>query len=190
LPIGAHIATSSTRRRAQLLDLRSDLRTSEIRGNVGTRLRKLAEQTELDAIILAAAGLNRLGFFTSSNQPLHGPDFPPGLLATPISLDEMLPCVGQAAIGIESRENDDRIDRICAALNDETTMACVLAERAFLRAMGGGCQLAVAAHAEMVDGTLHMRGVSFLGTKPIRGDVEGKLADAEKLGNELAARLK
>lgn len=190
LPKSAHIATSSTRRRAQLLDRRPDLRTSEIRGNVGTRLRKLAEQPELDAIILAAAGLNRLGFYTSAAQPLQGPDFPPGLLATPISLDEMLPCVGQAAIGIESRENDPRVDRICAALNDDTTMSCVLTERAFLRAMGGGCQLAVAAHAEIISGELRMRGVSFLGAQPIRGEVSGKPSEAEKLGNELARRLK
>jgi len=190
LPQAAHIATSSTRRRAQLLDQRPDLRTSEIRGNVGTRLRKLAEQAELAAILLAAAGLNRLGFYTSEMQPLVGPDFPPGLLATPISLEEMLPCVGQAAIGIESRENDPRTDRVCAALNDATTMHCVLAERSFLRAMGGGCQLAVAAHAEIVNGELRMRGVSFLGSKPIRGNVSGAPEDAEKLGLELASRLK
>jgi hydroxymethylbilane synthase len=190
LPQGAHIATSSTRRRAQLLDRRPDLKISEIRGNVGTRLRKLAEQRELDGIILAAAGLNRLGFYTSESQPLSGPDFPPGLLANPIALDEMLPCVGQAAIGIESRENDPRIDRVCAALNDATTHSCVLAERAFLRAMGGGCQLAVAAHAEIVGSELRMRGVSFLGAKPVRGSVRGNSTDAEKLGNDLATQLK
>jgi hydroxymethylbilane synthase len=190
LPVGAHIATSSTRRRAQLLDLRPDLKISEIRGNVGTRLRKLAENPELDGTILAAAGLNRLGFFSSEATPLTGPDFPAGLLAAPISLDEMLPCVGQAAIGIESRENDMRIDPICAALNDGVTMACVTAERSFLRAMGGGCQLAVAAHAEIAGAELRMRGVSFLSAKPIRGAVCGLIADAERLGNELASRLK
>jgi hydroxymethylbilane synthase len=190
LPEGAHIATSSTRRRAQLLDRRPDLKISEIRGNVGTRLRKLAENPDLDGTILAAAGLNRLGFFSTEATPLAGPDFPGGLLAMPISLDEMLPCVGQAAIGIESRENDARIDRICAALNDATTIACVTAERSFLRAMGGGCQLAVAAHAEIVGNELRMRGVSFLGAKPIRGDVRGRIQDADRLGQELASKLK
>jgi hydroxymethylbilane synthase len=190
LPKGAHVATSSTRRRAQLLEHRPDIRTSEIRGNVGTRLRKLAEQTELDAIILAAAGLNRLGFYKGENTTLEGPDFPAGLLACPISLDEMLPCVGQAAIGIESRANDDRIDRICLALNDETTHACVAAERAFLRGMGGGCQLAVAAHAVVKNGDLSMRAVSYLGNNPVRGETSGPAPEAEALGQELARRLR
>lgn len=190
LPNGAHIATSSTRRRAQLLDRRPDLKISEIRGNVGTRLRKLAENPDLDGTILAAAGLNRLGFLSDETTPLVGPDFPNGLFATLIPLDEMLPCVGQAAIGIESRENDARIDRICAALNDSATMACVTAERSFLRAMGGGCQLAVAAHAVVVGRELRMRGVSFLGAQPIRGDVRGSVRDADCLGQELALKLK
>jgi len=190
LPKAAHIATSSTRRRAQLLDRRPDLKISEIRGNVGTRLRKLAEQSDLDAIILAAAGLNRLGFFRAEGVELQGPDFPGGLLATPISLEEMLPCVGQAAIGMESRENDPATDRICAALNDATTHACVTAERAFLRGMGGGCQLAVAAHATIDQGQLRLTAVSFLGARPIRGEARGAPADAASIGLDLANRLR
>lgn len=190
LPQGAHVATSSTRRRAQMLEQRPDITTSEIRGNVGTRLRKLAEQPELDAIILAAAGLVRLGFYKDEATTLEGPDFPTGLLACPISLDEMLPCVGQAAIGIESRQNDERIDRICLALNDTTTHACVAAERAFLRGMGGGCQLAVAAHAVITDGQLKMRAVSYLGRKPVRGETSGPAGSAEALGEDLARRLR
>ncbi len=190
LPPGARIATSSTRRRAQLLALRPDLKISEIRGNVGTRLRKLAENPELDGTILAAAGLNRLGFRGADGHSLCGPDFPAGLLATPLSLDEMLPCVGQAAIGIESRENDPETDLVCGALNDAATHACVLAERAFLRGMGGGCQLAVAAHAVIDDGGgLRLRAVSFLGARPVRGESAGRVAEAENLGSELALKL-
>ena len=118
LPRGATVATSSTRRRAQLLHARPDLKIVEIRGNVGTRLRKLAEQTELDAIVLAAAGLERLHFSTAGSTQLSGPDVPTGLIATPIPVEEMLPCVGQAALGIEIRENDPRLEQIVAALND------------------------------------------------------------------------
>jgi hydroxymethylbilane synthase len=162
LPKNATVATSSTRRRAQLLDRRPDLRVVEIRGNVGTRLRKLAGQTELDAIVLAAAGLERLHISSSSGGELRGDDVPPGLLALPLSVEEMLPCVGQAALGIEIRENDPRLERICAALNDATTHACVAAERAFLSGMGGGCQLAVGAFAEIQGEMLKLRAVSYL----------------------------
>ncbi len=190
LPQGAHIATSSTRRRAQLLALRPDLRISEIRGNVGTRLRKLAENPDLDGTILAAAGLNRLGFRGADGHTLCGPDFPPGLLATPLPLNEMLPCVGQAAIGIETREEDADMDRVCAALNHPATLACVTAERAFLRGMGGGCQLAVAAHAVLEGGQIKMRAISFLGAKPVRGETSGPAADAAHLGDDLAGQLR
>jgi hydroxymethylbilane synthase len=163
---------------------------SEIRGNVGTRLRKLAEQAELDAIVLAAAGLRRLGFFRAGTDRIQCPEAPDGLLGTLLPLEEMLPCVGQAAIGIECRERDARIERVCAALNDPDTHACVIAERAFLRGMGGGCQLAVAAHATISDGQLRLRAVSFLGAKPVRGERSGPSSDAEKIGQALANQLK
>jgi len=189
LPRGATVATSSTRRRAHLLDLRPDLNVVEIRGNVGTRLRKLAEQPELHAIILAAAGLDRLHFRTSGAAELSGPEVPPGLLATPIPVEDMLPCVGQAALGMEIRENDPALERVCAALNDAPTHACVAAERAFLRAMGGGCQLAVGACAEITAGTLRLRAVSFLGAKPRRGERSGRPEDAAAIGRDLAQAL-
>jgi hydroxymethylbilane synthase len=102
----------------------------------------------------------------------------------------MLPCVGQAALGIEIRENDPRLERICAALNDPATNACVTAERAFLRGMGGGCQLAVGAYAEIIGDALRLRAVSFLGAKPVRGERSGKISEAAAIGEELARALR
>ena len=190
LPPGATVATSSTRRRAQLLHARPDLKIVEIRGNVGTRLRKLAEQTELDAIVLAAAGLERLHFSTAGSTQLSGAEVPAGLIATPIPVDEMLPCVGQAALGIEIREDDARVARIVAALNDPITQACVTAERAFLRGMGGGCQLAVGAVAELRGGQLRLRAISFLGVNPRHGECSGAMSEAAMLGESLARELR
>jgi hydroxymethylbilane synthase len=187
---GATVATSSTRRRAQLLDLRPDLNIVPIRGNVGTRLRKLAEQTELEATVLAAAGLARLYFREGDAAEITGEDAPMGLLAAAISVEEMLPCVGQAAIGIEIRENDPRLDRVCVALNNIATQRCVTAERAFLRGMGGGCQLAVGAYAEIIGDALRLRAISFLGQKPLRGERSGKVNEAQAIGHSLAEELK
>lgn len=107
---GATIATSSTRRRMQLLMLRPDLNVVEIRGNVGTRLRKLAEQEDLHGTILAAAGLARLGYIVTADGKLEGTDVPSGLQAALLSLDDMLPAPGQAALGIETRVNDPRVE--------------------------------------------------------------------------------
>jgi len=190
LPQGATVATSSTRRRAQLLHRRPDLKTVEIRGNVGTRLRKLSEQTEFAAIILAAAGLERLHFRMDESGQLSGDDVPPDLIATPIPIEEMLPCVGQAALGIEIRENDPRLERICAALNDAETNACVTAERTFLQGMGGGCQLAVGAYGQVAKGELRLSAISFLGPKPVRGETNGPVQQASDLGKNLAQELR
>jgi len=190
LPRQATVATSSTRRRAQLLEKRPDLNVVEIRGNVGTRLRKLAEPTKLDAIILAAAGLERLHFRSSDGAELSGQDVPPGLIATAIAVEEMLPCVGQAALGIEIRENDPRLDKVCAALNHPATNACVTAERAFLRGMGGGCQLAVGAYGEIMGDQLRLRAVSYLGAKPVRSEKTGAMDDAARIGEGLAGDLR
>jgi hydroxymethylbilane synthase len=183
------VATSSTRRRAQLLHRRPDLNVVEIRGNVGTRLRKLAEDSRLHAIILAAAGLERLGFRSGDTTEIMGEGVPSGLHGAPLSTEEMLPCVGQAALGIETRENDPAMGRACAALNHEPTAACVTAERAFLRAMGGGCQLAVGALAEITNGTLRLQAISFLGPEPRRGERAGTPRDANEIGAALAREL-
>lgn len=189
LPHGATIATSSTRRGAQALEQRPDLKIVPIRGNVGTRLRKIADQPELDATLLAAAGLERLHFRISTAGLLEGDDVPPGLGATLLAIDEMLPCVGQGAIGLEIRRDDPRLDAICAKLDHEPTHRCVAAERAFLEAMGGGCHLAVAAFAEIIGEELRLRGVSFLHGKPRRGEARLPVAEADQLGRRLASEL-
>jgi len=190
LPYRAVVATSSTRRSAQALEQRPDLQIVPIRGNVGTRLKKVAEQSELDATILAAAGMERLHFRITPSGQLEGEGVPPGLAATPLSVSEMLPCVGQAAIGIEIRENDPRLEALCAKLSHPETLACVTAERAFLCAMGGGCHLAVAAYAEISGADLVMRGVSFLGGEPQRGELRDHVEHARQLGERVAASLK
>jgi hydroxymethylbilane synthase len=189
LPYGATVATSSTRRGAQALEQRSDLKIAPIRGNVGTRLKKIAEQSEFDATLLAAAGLERLGLQISQSGLLDGDDVPPGLGATRLAIDEMLPCVGQAAIGIEIRQNDPRLETICPKMDHVPTHQCVTAERSFLEAMGGGCHLAVAAYAEIIGEELWLRGVSFLHGKPRRGEARFPISEAVQLGRKLAAEL-
>lgn len=190
LPFGATVATSSTRRASQASEQRPDLKIVPIRGNVGTRLKKLTEQIELDATILAAAGLERLRVRISPTGLLSGEGVPPGLAATRLALDEMLPCVGQGAIGIEIRENDPRLEDLCQRLNHRETFTCVLAERAFLRAMGGGCQLAVAAHAQVTGSELSLRGVSFLNAQPRRHEARGNTTNPDEAGQRLAASLR
>ena len=199
LPAGATVATSSTRRCAQLRDRRPDLKLVPIRGNVDTRLRKVSEQPDLQATILAAAGLQRLGFEIRPDGQLidHRPEATrpassSGLgrvRAFPMEPEEMLPCVGQAAIGIEVRSDTQRVQPILRVLDDRETHQCVLAERAFLTGMGGGCQLAVAAYAQIAEGTLRLRAVSFLGEKPLRGETSGPPNEAAALGRRLAAQL-
>ncbi len=193
LPPGACVGTSSTRRRMQLLALRPDLKVVEIRGNVGTRLRKLAEQPELHATILAAAGLKRLGFQILADGRLSSSDpaaIPAGIRATLLPLDEMLPCVGQAALGYESRVDDPRIDAVLAKLNDPATFASVGAERALLRSMGGGCLAPIAAHGEVKSGKVHVRAVWFPDERARRTEGNESVNGAELLGSRLAKELK
>lgn len=190
LPEGATVATSSNRRKAQLLKLRPDLDIVEIRGNVGTRLRKVKEQPELHATVLAAAGLKRLGFTIDEKGVLSGDVVPEGIQARPLSTEEMLPCVGQAAIGIETRVNDPRIDAICEKLNHAETFACVTAERAFLSATGGGCATPVAALAEIKDKALTLRANSFIDDQFRDFEGTGDVASAAQLGADAAAALK
>jgi hydroxymethylbilane synthase len=189
LPASALVATSSTRRRSQLLAIRPDLKVVEIRGNVVTRLRKLMEQGELDATILAAAGLDRLRIRILPGGELVGEGVPDGFMASVLSVETMLPCVGQGALGIEARADDARALEICAKLDHGETHCCVLAERSFLRAMGGGCQSPVGALGRLEDGQLRLRAVSFQGGRMIAGELTGRSEAAEELGRELAARL-
>jgi hydroxymethylbilane synthase len=188
-PAGATIATSSTRRQAQLLAVRPDLKVIEIRGNVSTRMQKLADRAEMDGTILAMAGLKRLNFRITDAGRLEGDAVPEGLLAILLDVETMLPCVGQAAVGIEIRENDERIAGLCARLNHGPTFQCVTAERAFLSAMGGGCQSPVGAYAEILGDQLRLRAVSFInGCR--RTEATRPVTDAVAVGNEVAAVLR
>ena len=184
------IASSSTRRRAQLLAHNPGLKVPDIRGNVVTRMQKLAEKPELDGTVLALAGMSRLNFSVTPEGRLEGDAVPDGLLATILDLDIMLPCVDQGAIGIEIRENDERIATICERLNHYNTFQCVTAERAFLAGMGGGCQSPVAAYAEVSGEKLRMRALSFT-TGPLRRSEGARpLSDPIGLGEALAQELK
>lgn len=190
LPQGAVVATSSTRRKAQLLARRPDLEVVEIRGNVATRMQKLADQPGLDATLLAAAGLDRLNFQIGEAGQLSGEAVPEGLCLTRLTLEEMLPCVGQGALGIEVRQNDERLAAICDQLNDLVTHQCVAAERAFLKAMGGGCQSPVGAYGEVTGKSLRLRAVSFQNGPARHADQSGMAGEPESLGRSVAAVLK
>jgi hydroxymethylbilane synthase len=189
-PQGATIATSSTRRKAQLLAARPDLKVVEIRGNVGTRMQKVAEHTEFDATVLAVAGITRLGFTISANGKIHGDGVPEGVLASVLDLDVMLPAVGQGAIGIESRANDERISKICEGLNHLDTFQCVTAERAFLAGMGGGCQSPVAAYGQILKDEISLRAISFANGPMRRAEGTRPIKEAAALGEQLATELK
>jgi hydroxymethylbilane synthase len=189
-PAGTIIATSSTRRRMSLLAARPDLKVVEIRGNVPTRLQKVSERDELDATVIALAGLTRLNFEIKPDGKLVGDAVPDGLLATVLDLDVMLPCVGQGAIGVEIRAGDERIAKICERLDHFNTFHCVTAERAFLRAMGGGCQSPVAAYAEIIGDKISMRAISYRDEQVKRGEAKRPIAEAELLGEQIAAELK
>lgn len=189
-PKGATIATSSTRRKMSLLAVRPDLNIVEIRGNVLTRMQKVAERPELDATILALAGLTRLNYKINADGTLTGEAVPDGLLATVLDLDEMLPCVGQAAIGVEIRADDERITKIVERLNHPDTFHAVTAERAFLRGMGGGCQSPVGAYAEIIGDQVTLRAISFRDETVKRGEGKRPIAEAGQLGEQIAAELK
>jgi hydroxymethylbilane synthase len=190
LPAGAVVATSSTRRKAQLLTLNPSLKVPDIRGNVLTRMQKLAERAELDATVLALAGLTRLNFRITPAGRLEGEGVPDGLLATILDTEVMLPCVGQGAVGIEVREGDERIAAICEGLNHVHTRQCVTAERSFLAGMGGGCQSPVAAYATVVGSKIEMRALSFASGPVHRARAKRPIKEAAELGQQLAAELK
>ncbi|MDB6059207.1 MAG: Porphobilinogen deaminase [Verrucomicrobiales bacterium] len=190
-PAGAVVATSSTRRKAQLLALKPNLKVIEIRGNVATRLQKLADNPDIDATVLAAAGLGRLHFTITPDGRLIGNEVPDGTLAALFDAAEMLPCVGQGAIGLETREGDTRIAKVVEGLNHRDTFQCITAERALLRGMGGGCQTPIGAYAEVVDGkTIYVRAVSFMEATVKRAEGRRSISEAAALGEELAAKLK
>jgi len=189
-PPGATIATSSTRRKMSLLALRPDLNIVEIRGNVATRMQKVADLEKIDATVLALAGLTRLKFKIKANGTITGEVVPDGLLASVLDLETMLPCVGQGAIGIETRAGDARVAKICAQLNHAATFYAVTAERAFLRGMGGGCQSPVGAHAKISGQTISLKAISFRDEVVKRGAAKRPISEAAALGEQIAAELK
>jgi hydroxymethylbilane synthase len=175
LPHGAGVGTSSLRRSAQLLRLRADLAIQSVRGNLDTRLRKL-DDGQYHAILLAAAGLNRLGWG--------------GRIAEILEPDVMCPAVGQGALAIETRASGAGFDA-ARVLDHATTHAAVAAEREVLAALGGGCQVPIGAHA-VVDGErLRLLAVvaSPAGDALIRLQTEGSVADAARIGRDLGERL-
>lgn len=177
LPCGAKVGTSSLRRKAQLLHARPDLNICDLRGNVNTRLAKL-ESENFDAIILAVAGLKRLGFGERITEVLPQ--------------DMVLPAVGQGALAIETREDDAEMRKLLAFLNDEATVHCAKAERAFLSRVEGGCQVPVGVYAVPAgsDGIQVEAVIASLdGQRLYRDKLDGQAVDAEKLGVTLAEKL-
>ncbi|WP_333608443.1 hydroxymethylbilane synthase [Arsukibacterium sp.] len=176
LPPGAVVGTSSLRRQCQLKALRPDLQVRDLRGNVNTRLAKL-DNGEYAAIILAAAGLIRLGFEQRITDLL------------PVT--SSLPANGQGAVGIECRTDDLAVQQLLAPLEHLATRHCVLAERAMNRQLQGGCQVPIGAYAEITDGQLWLRGLvgSLDGCQIIRHQLEGPAENAEQLGEQLAQVL-
>lgn len=176
LPTGAKVATGSLRRKSQLLNYRPDLQIFEIRGNVQTRLKKFAE-SDLDAIILAFAGLHRL------NLDAH--------ISQIIPFEIMLPAVGQGAMAVEIRQEDTELKELLNILNDAETEFCVKAERAFLRTLEGGCQVPIGANATIENDRIHLEGFVGMinGNKILRAMISGEKNKAEELGLELAERF-
>src|SRR6202051_4848876 len=176
LPHGARVGTSSLRRQAQLKAIRPDLDIHPLRGTVDTRLRKL-EQGEYDAIILASAGLNRLGKTE--------------LIKQIIPAQIMCPAAGQGALAIEIREADSATRQHVEFLNDDAARAATTCERALLNRLGGGCQVPIGAFAEMRNGKLHLEAIVADpdGSKVLRESRDGNLNDPEKLGRTVGETL-
>ncbi len=176
LPQGSVVGTSSLRRKAQLLHRRPDLSVVEFRGNVQTRLRKLADGVA-SATFLAMAGLNRLGMA----------DVP----CTPISPDDMLPAVAQGAIGIERRADDSATAELLAAIHDTATGQRLTAERAFLAGLDGSCETPIAGLAELDGGRLRLRGEILRtdGSEALADDATGAVEDGAEMGRAMARKL-
>jgi hydroxymethylbilane synthase len=173
LPLGARVGTSSLRRASQLYHLRSDLRIETLRGNLDTRLRKL-ETHGFDAVVLAAAGMRRMGF-------AH-------LVSEYFEPERMLSAVGQGAMGIETRVDDQAVNSLVARLGHDPTMVAVRAERAFLRRLQGGCQVPIGGFATVDGPRLFLTGMvaDLRGKRMIRRGIEGEAAQAEEIGERLA----
>jgi hydroxymethylbilane synthase len=176
LPENAVVGTSSQRRVAQLKSLRGDVVVKDVRGNVDTRLRKL-DEGQYDALILASAGLRRLELDDR--------------IDAAISIEEMVPAVGQGAIAIETRADDAFVIETTGELDHHETRLCCLAERAFLRSLGGGCQFPIAAHAIVENEELKLDGLVATpdGAQILRDQLSGPLDNSDEIGSSLAERL-
>lgn len=176
LPQGSVVGTSSLRRQCQLADRRPDLKIAPLRGNVNTRLRKL-DEGEFDAIILATAGLKRLGFQQR--------------ITSYMETGDSLPAIGQGAIGIECRADDERVNALIKPLHDAETACCVQAERAMNHRLMGGCQVPIAGFAVLNHGKLFMRGLVGEpdGSRIMRAEISGPSSEAEALGIAVAEDL-
>lgn len=176
LPKGAIVGTSSLRRSCQLLNIRPDLRIVQLRGNLDTRIRRL-DEGRFDAIIVASAGMRRLGMEARITE----------LLSTDISL----PAIGQGAIGIECRKDDEFINSLISNLNHTETSICIRAERAFLKRLEGGCQVPIAGYARIEQRNMLIDGLvgSISGDTIIRGSKRGSVEDPESIGISLAEDL-
>lgn len=176
LPLGAVVGTSSLRRQAQLKYLRPDVVVKDLRGNVDTRLRKL-DEGQYDALVLAAAGLRRLNLESR--------------ISALINESEMLPAVGQGALGLETRAADDSVITIVGQLNHEPTQVACQAERGFLRALSGGCQLPIAGYATVTGAYVSLEGLvaDRAGLKVIRDKAIGSKSDPDRIGIQLAHQL-
>ena len=176
LPAGARVGTSSLRRQCQLRALRPDLEILDIRGNVGTRLKKL-DAGKYDALILAAAGIKRLGLQDQIKQFLE--------------TDVLLPAIGQGALGLETRSDDQALIEMISVLNDAVTQTCVTAERSLNRKLNGGCHAPVAAYAEVLGQELTLRALvgRLDGSELLRAAATGHMTLAETLGATLGQQL-
>ncbi|MBS1912997.1 MAG: hydroxymethylbilane synthase [Bacteroidetes bacterium] len=176
LPHGALVATGSLRRTAQLRALRPDLGIVDVRGNIGTRIEKY-HAGNWAGMLLARAGLERLGMEAE--------------IAEVIDASVIVPAVGQGALGIECRAGDAAVLELLAAIEHQETRAATAAERAMLRVLEGGCQVPVGGHATIENGMLRLDGViaSLDGTRLVRDTMHGNAAEAESIGERLAARL-
>jgi porphobilinogen deaminase len=201
LPEGAVVGTGSGRREVLLKARRPDVSVVPLRGNVGTRLAKLLGDDGIDAILLAAAGLSRLGFDLSpkgvlrqdhrlgvAERRLLEPP-PEGLVGTILEPEELLPAVGQGAIAVEMRPNDAELAAMVAVLDHRNTHQAVLAERAFLRGMGGGCRSPIAGHARVLGHQVHLRVAVAIDGVLRFGEDSAPVREAERLGQRLAERL-
>jgi len=176
LPEGAVVGTSSLRRQSQLAALRPDLEIKSLRGNLDTRVRKLLDG-EFDAIVVATAGLNRLGLSAPRQQVLGPPEF--------------LPAVAQGALGIEYDKTNAEVAAMLQFLDHEPTKRQVLAERGFLTGLDGGCQVPIAAWSRLEGDTVHLTGfvADVDGSRPIRMEETGPATEAWDVGMRLAARV-